>query len=880
MTICPDSIDSTPSTSPDTFTNWARALTFTAATAYMPSTRGEIVEIIRQAEASGQRVKWTGSIWSFMGNYISTDVVIQSDAITGVIDSGLILDRLTLADPSIGGSLVHIKGGTKVFNVNRLLHGLPAAATGDGPDEQKLECKFNGQPARALPTLGGSGGQAIAGVMATGSHGGDILLPPIADAVMAIHLIGPEGQEWWIERSAGLTAGTEADTQAQLQSIASTVPGAGVEMCNGILVKKDDDYFRAVLVSVGRMGFVYSMVVKSVPAFKLQETRSNQTWETFKNNLTAANFPAFVKGLHYLQVLVNPFGNGTHECKVAQRIKVKCLTSNFVEPKGGFDFASFVCTKQDVRVFIPLLIAALAVLSATIAGLLVLAGIELATAIALSAIPFVGWALAAAMYAALAVTLAAIAALTVAITALTALIAYLTFSGSLTPGELIAAIANFAYQFGMKGLMKTVLVMLFDSGYPVTVNGQPWTETRISWKIMDTYGYASEDFCQKVDSMEIAFDVSAADTADSGYLAFLDDVFAIFDDLFNRNIAVAGIMALRYTSKTTALIGMSKFPTTCHIEIPIIRNFGGNAEFIARVQRSAISHGGVPHWGQLMATYTGNDIENLHGADLTTWRTTLTQLIEAGGGSSNLTFSNDFTMTYDLEPFGLPGNCAAGGPYPASNLGTFSGATTAVYSEPGDVTVDDVTNGFTLELTSQHGSITINQKIDQHSSVTLTACGGVSIGQKIDQHSQGTILARGDVSIGQMIDEWSTGIITSTQGGIDIGQTINQHSQATLTAATTVHIGQKIDQHCNVTIVAQGDINIDQAIDQHSVADITSVNGSITIGQAVDGNAQATLRAPNGNITVVQKVAGGASVFWSALSFTCLDISGGTVTQI
>lgn len=149
--ICPTSIDSTPRISPETFTNWARALSFTAATGFQPSTRGEIVEIIRQAEANGQRVKWTGSVWSFMGNYISPDFLIQSEGIIGVIDSSLILDKLTLSNPSIKEHLVHIKGGTKVFNVNRLLHGMQPAATGDGPDEQNLECKFNGNTEERCP---------------------------------------------------------------------------------------------------------------------------------------------------------------------------------------------------------------------------------------------------------------------------------------------------------------------------------------------------------------------------------------------------------------------------------------------------------------------------------------------------------------------------------------------------------------------------------------------------------------------------------------------------------------------------------------------------------------------------------------------------------
>src|SRR5215471_1977069 len=592
--ICPAPIDSTPQTSPATFTNWARALTFTAAKAYWPSTRGEIVEIIRQAEAAGQRVKWIGSIWSFMGNFISSDVVIHSDWITGEINRSVILDHLTLSDPLLKGSLVHVKGGTKVFNVNRILQGLePVTVTeeGDRADDNNPKCdekKLGCSGARALPTLGGSGGQSVAGVIATGSHGGDILLPPIADAVMAIHLIGPGGQEWWIERSSGLTAGTEADTQNQLRTVASSVSGADAELCGGILVKKDDDFFRSVLVSVGRMGFVYSLVLKTVPAFKLQETRSDETWEYLKAHLIVNLFLKLFERYRFLQVLILPFanGNGQHDCKVATRIKLEdCSTPDQVIEGVGFDFTSFICSKQDVRTFIPLLLVALGTILAAIAGLVALAAIEFATASALAAIPFIGWALAAAMYAAWAVTIAAIAALSVTAVALTALIGYLTVSGSMTAGDLIAAIANFAYSAGLKNLMKAVLVALFDSAYPVKNNGQPWTETRISWKIMDTYGYKYEDFCQKVDSMEIAFDVAAAKDVGQGYIAFIDEVLAIFDDLYNRNIAVAGILALRYTSKTTALIGMTKFPTTCHIEIPILRNSGGNAEFIARVQR-------------------------------------------------------------------------------------------------------------------------------------------------------------------------------------------------------------------------------------------------------------------------------------------------------
>jgi hypothetical protein len=240
------------------------------------------------------------------------------------------------------------------------------------------------------------------------------------------------------------------------------------------------------------------------------------------------------------------------------------------------------------------------------------------------------------------------------------------------------------------------------------------------------------------------------------------------------------------------------------------------------------------------------------------WQDNTGDNLTVGMRNLNINGYTDYILIL-VPASGVPVSCASGGPYAAVDLGTYDGNGTANETQDGDVTVDNISDGFTLQLESLHGSITVNQKIDQHSVAILTGCGNISIGQKIDQGSSAQI--------------------TSIGGSIDIGQKVDQHSSAVLNAGTTVHIGQKIDQHSVVTIVAQGDINIDQGLDQHSNSDITSLNGSITIGQAVDGNATATLRAPNGSIAIGQKVAGGAQVKWHALSFNCPDTSGGTVTE-
>ncbi len=650
-------ICSTPTTSSipnQPFHNWSRRINFTANQSFRPTLRGEIVEIIRSAEEENRRVKWTGSRWSFMPSFVSEEIIIESEGISGEVNIGIntdpnhidnkLLHHLNLTDEALtlfsNGSLVHIKGGTKIYNVNRILHGLVPSTNGGGIDfdESDLNCFSN---SKAMPTLGGSGGQAIAGAISTGTHGGDIRLPPIADNVVAIHLIGPGGQEWWIEKSNGITIGTEEDTRRELERIATTLPERESEICRHILVRKDDDFFNSVLVSVGRMGFIYSLVIQALDSFKLVENRRDKVWEGLQDDLSSTRFNSFLieRGdsigfeLHHLQVIINPFINsgGLHDCKVAERHIVPCNARNLnmSESSSGFDIQSFVCKLQDVRILLVFLIPILAGLVAAVAGLLALAGV-------LSAIPFIGWALATASF-------AAAAAMAVVITALTGLIGYLTVSGSLTSGELIASISNFAYTFGMRSLMKIALTTLFNSAYPII------SKLGVSWKIMDTYNYNGEDFCQKVDSMDFAFDVS--DTRDGGYLAFIQEVLTIFDELYNRNVAVAGLLTLRYSSNTNSKIGISRFPVTCHIEVPILQNFQGNTEFLERVQRVAIRFNGIPSWGQLMNIYDSNNIRDIYGSDLITWRRTLTELIRRGAGR-DFTFSNDFTARYNLEPWG------------------------------------------------------------------------------------------------------------------------------------------------------------------------------------------------------------------------------------
>jgi FAD binding domain len=54
-------------------------------------------------------------------------------------------------------------------------------------------------PRLALRSSGGSPGATLAGTISTATHGGKFRWPLLVDTVRAIHLVGPTGEEWWIE---------------------------------------------------------------------------------------------------------------------------------------------------------------------------------------------------------------------------------------------------------------------------------------------------------------------------------------------------------------------------------------------------------------------------------------------------------------------------------------------------------------------------------------------------------------------------------------------------------------------------------------------------------------------------------------------------------
>lgn len=55
-------------------------------------------------------------------------------------------------------------------------------------------------------TLGGAGGQTVVGALSTGTHGGDFDRSPLADDVVALHLVADGGKHYWIEKGRTATS--------------------------------------------------------------------------------------------------------------------------------------------------------------------------------------------------------------------------------------------------------------------------------------------------------------------------------------------------------------------------------------------------------------------------------------------------------------------------------------------------------------------------------------------------------------------------------------------------------------------------------------------------------------------------------------------------
>ncbi|MCM3881827.1 MAG: FAD-binding protein, partial [Vicinamibacterales bacterium] len=238
--------------------NWARTRTLIPPNLLTPTSVTQIAAAVRAVETGGGVVRAVGSNWSYTEVALTSQVthVIDISALSNILNgddvtspaSTLLPFALTDTARANAANLIHVEAGIKI-------HALNCALDARG---------------KAMNTLGGSNGQSVAGVLGTATHGSDIDLAPIADQVRAVHLVGPGGLEWWIEPDEG-------EGNITLRARLEAARDAG-RLCSDIRIEYNSGLFDAVLVSAGRMGVIYAVVVEVRNAFRLREDRERMTW--------------------------------------------------------------------------------------------------------------------------------------------------------------------------------------------------------------------------------------------------------------------------------------------------------------------------------------------------------------------------------------------------------------------------------------------------------------------------------------------------------------------------------------------------------------------------------------------------------------------------
>jgi len=295
------------------WTNFSQVVSVRPERHCYPESLADLVSLIRDAEAQvpPKRVRAVGSGWSFSDAARTDDYLVETRRLNRSLDHvlALCLDESVEMDGTFG--YTHVEAGITLAELSLRLDGrrdnvFVTSGVVD-PEVANSAADPAGRrpgPARwALPTLPGAGGQTLAGAISTGTHGADVRLAPLADGVLALHLVGVGGTQHWIEGKRPLTS------SAQLR-----------EWYPGIYVHHDSDLLRAAQVAVGRFGIIYSVVLRVVPQFGLREVRHSTTWSLISEELATGDIFARV---HSLQIAMSPCSapDGTRRCHVTTRTR-------------------------------------------------------------------------------------------------------------------------------------------------------------------------------------------------------------------------------------------------------------------------------------------------------------------------------------------------------------------------------------------------------------------------------------------------------------------------------------------------------------------------------------------------------------------------------
>ncbi len=208
-----------------------------------PNSIETLIDEVRSATEKGLRIRMTGSGHSHSDVAITEDILLRPIQLIDVLE----IDRQRLYDPE-ETQLVRVESGITIRKLNSYL------------DSQGL----------ALPNMGGYDGQTIVGATATGTHGSGLQHGPMSSQIISLQIVIDDGRVLQIEPSDGIT------NPDNFPGILEENADIGVELI------QNDSLFNAAKISIGSMGIVYSVVLKTDKKFWLEEIRTLSSWEEVK----------------------------------------------------------------------------------------------------------------------------------------------------------------------------------------------------------------------------------------------------------------------------------------------------------------------------------------------------------------------------------------------------------------------------------------------------------------------------------------------------------------------------------------------------------------------------------------------------------------------
>jgi hypothetical protein len=204
-----------------------------------PDDRNRYVDTIRDvsavlgdALAAGKRLRCLGRRWS-VSPVATTDGWLLD--LSDTTWARWLAREDLMPEPAADRDVAHllVSGGTSIRWVNWTIH----------------------RAGWSLQTSGASNGQAVAGAIATGTHGSSFRVGALHDTVAAIHVVVSPTEHWWVEPEDHPTA--SPDFVSRL----------------GARLVRDDEVFSALQTSLGSLGVVVGVLFRCVRNFWLDLKR-------------------------------------------------------------------------------------------------------------------------------------------------------------------------------------------------------------------------------------------------------------------------------------------------------------------------------------------------------------------------------------------------------------------------------------------------------------------------------------------------------------------------------------------------------------------------------------------------------------------------------